>query len=50
MRVRDAGVSDFAETCRKQARAVAASDTGGDEIMRFVIEVAKLPEWSAKKP
>jgi hypothetical protein len=31
---------DFVETCRRQARAVAA----GDEIMRFVASVYEWPE------
>jgi hypothetical protein len=33
---------DFVEACRRQARAVAAGDPAGDEIMRFV---ASLHEW-----
>ncbi len=47
-RMRDAGLRpmkiwvpdtrspDFVEICRRQARAVAASDPAGDEIMRFL--------------
>lgn len=34
----------FAEACRRQARAVAASDPAGDEIMQFVGSVADWPE------
>jgi hypothetical protein len=29
---------DFAEKCRPQARAVAASDPAGDEITRFMVD------------
>ena len=47
-RMRDAGLRpmkiwvpdtrspDFVEICRRQARAVAANDPAGDEIMRFL--------------
>ncbi|MBF0563449.1 MAG: DUF3018 family protein, partial [Alphaproteobacteria bacterium] len=35
---------DFAEKCRRQARAVAASDPAGDEIMRFVSGIYEWPE------
>ena len=34
----------FAEKCRRQARAVAAHDPAGDEIMRFVASVYEWPE------
>ena len=34
----------FAEKCRQQARAVAAGDPAGDEIMRFVASVYEWPE------
>jgi hypothetical protein len=34
----------FAEKCRRQARAVAASDPAGDELMRFVASVYEWPE------
>jgi len=34
----------FAEICRRQARAVAASDPGGDELMLFVANVSDWPE------
>ena len=40
----DISSPDFAETCRRQARAVAASDPAGDEIMRFVAAVYEWPE------
>ncbi len=42
--VPDTRTPDFAETCRKQARAVAAHDPAGDEIMRFVAAVYEWPE------
>jgi hypothetical protein len=32
----DVDAPGFAETCRRQARAIAASDPGGDEIMHFI--------------
>lgn len=34
----------FAETCRQQARAVAAGDPAGDELMRFVAGAYEWPE------
>jgi hypothetical protein len=34
--VPDTRSPDFVEICRRQARAVAASDPAGDEIMRFL--------------
>jgi len=34
----------FAEICRRQARAVAAGDPAGDELMRFVASVYEWPE------
>lgn len=55
-RMRDAGMKPvqiwvpdpqapgFAETCRRQARAVAESDPAGDEIMRFIEGVHDWPE------
>jgi hypothetical protein len=42
--VPDTRKADFAEICRRQARAVAASDPAGDELMRFVAEVHDWPE------
>ena len=42
--VPDTRLPDFAETCRRQARAVAAHDPAGDELMRFV---ASVYEWPA---
>ena len=42
--VPDVRSPDFAEACRRQARAVAASDPAGDEIMRFVAAVYEWPE------
>jgi hypothetical protein len=42
--VPDTRSPDFVEICRRQARAVAASDPAGDEIMRFVASVYKWPE------
>ena len=35
---------DFAEKCRSQARAVAAGDPAGDEIMEFIAQVYQWPE------
>jgi len=40
----DSRAPDFAEKCRRQALAVAASDPAGDEIMRFVAGVYEWPE------
>ena len=42
--VPDSRAPDFAEKCRRQARAVAADDPAGDEIMRFVSGVYEWPE------
>jgi hypothetical protein len=42
--VPDTRSPDFAETCRRQAREVAASDPGGDEIMDFIAAVYEWPE------
>jgi hypothetical protein len=42
--VPDTRAPDFAEVCRRQARAVAARDPAGDEIMRFVAGVYEWPE------
>ncbi len=42
--VPDTRSPDFAETCRRQARAVAASDPAGDEIMRDVAAIYEWPE------
>lgn len=42
--VPDSRSPDFAEKCRRQARAVAASDPAGDELMRFVARVYEWPE------
>ncbi|HZZ62594.1 MAG TPA: antitoxin MazE family protein [Roseiarcus sp.] len=38
----DVKAPGFAETCRSQARAIAASDPAGDEIMRFIAGVYRL--------
>ncbi len=40
----DSRASDFAEKCRRQARAVAASDPASDEIMDFIAQVYQWPE------
>jgi Protein of unknown function (DUF3018) len=40
----DTRAPDFVEICGRQARAVAASDPAGDEIMRFVASVYEWPE------
>ncbi len=42
--VPDTRAPGFAEICRAQARAVAAGDPGGDEIMRWIEEVCEWPE------
>jgi hypothetical protein len=42
--VPDTRSPDFIEVCRRQARAVAASDPAGDELMRFVADVQDWPE------
>ncbi|CAI9403540.1 hypothetical protein ANOBCDAF_04438 [Pleomorphomonas sp. T1.2MG-36] len=34
----------FAEICRRQARAVAASDPAGDDVMRFIEDAYEWPE------
>ncbi len=40
----DRSAPDFVEKCHRQARAVAAHDPAGDEIMRFVASVYEWPE------
>jgi hypothetical protein len=42
--VPDTRSPDFVEICHRQARAVAASDPAGDELMRFVADVQDWPE------
>ncbi len=42
--VPDTRAPAFVETCRAQARAVAAHDPGGDEIMRWIEEVYEWPD------
>ena len=42
--VPDTRLPDFVETCRRQARAVAACDPAGDEIMQFVAGAYEWPE------
>ena len=42
--VPDSRDPNFVAECRAQARAVAASDPAGDEIMRFVAGVYEWPE------
>ena len=42
--VPDMRAPDFVEACHRQARAVAAHDPAGDEIMRFVADVYQWPE------
>jgi hypothetical protein len=42
--VPDTRAPEFVEICRRQARAVAASDPAGDELMRFVADVQDWPE------
>jgi hypothetical protein len=41
--VPDTRAPGFVEACRRQARAVAAHDPAGDEIMRFVASVCEWP-------
>jgi hypothetical protein len=41
--VPDSRDPDFAEACRRQARAVAASDPAGDEIMDFIADIYQWP-------
>ena len=41
--VPDTRAPDFAEKCRRQARAVAGSDAAGDEIMDFIGRVYEWP-------
>jgi len=42
--VPDTRAPGFVEICRRQARAVAAGDPGGDEIMRFIEGVYEWPD------
>lgn len=42
--VPDTGAPGFAEKCRSQARAIAANDPGGDDIMRFIDAVQDWPD------
>ena len=42
--VPDSDAPGFAAKCRRQARAIAAGDPAGDELMRFVAEVSEGPE------
>ncbi len=42
--VPDVTAPGFVEACRKQARAIAAGDPGGDEIMQFMESVYEWPE------
>ena len=42
--VPDSRAPEFVAICQRQARAVAASDPAGDEIMRFVASVYEWPE------
>jgi hypothetical protein len=42
--VPDSRAPDFAEKCRRQARAVAAGDPAGDDIMDFIAHVYEWPE------
>ena len=42
--VPDVTAPGFMEACRKQARAIAAGDPGGNEIMQFVESVYEWPE------
>jgi len=42
--VPDTRAPDFVEKCRAQARAVAAHDPGGDEIMDWIEALTDWPE------
>jgi len=42
--VPDTRAAGFAEICHAQARAVAAHDPGGEEIMRWIEEVYEWPD------
>ncbi len=42
--VPDTRAPAFVETCRRQARAVAAGDPAGDDIMAFVDSAYEWPE------
>jgi hypothetical protein len=42
--VPDTRSPDFADKCHRQARAVAADDPAGEELMRFVAGVYEWPE------
>jgi hypothetical protein len=42
--VPDTRAPDFADKCRRQARAVSASDPAGDEIMEFIARVYEWPD------
>ncbi len=42
--VPDSRAPDFAEKCRRQARALAANDPAGDDIMDFIAHVYQWPE------
>ncbi len=42
--VPDTRAPDFLAICERQARAVAAGDPAGDEIMQFVEEVSDWPD------
>jgi len=42
--VPDTAAPGFVAKCRRQARAIAAGDPAGDEIMRFIEGVRDWPE------
>ena len=42
--VPDTRAPGLAEMCRRQARSIAASDPGGEEIMRFIEETYEWPD------
>lgn len=42
--VPDTRVPGFQDLCRRQARAIAVSDPGGDEIMNFVESGYEWPD------
>jgi hypothetical protein len=42
--VPDTRAPGFADMCRRQARSIAASDTGGEKIMRFIEATYEWPD------
>ena len=40
--------SEYARIASAQARAVAAGDPAGDELLRFIEEIYEWPEWEGQ--